>query len=240
MSSKADESWYHTEHVKMTVKQPAKLEVQRPLVKTNEIFQAKEEFTKVSSIQNNKSFRAENSKTNCKISLEPKLAEPKLLKKHPGLRPMFLRPYHRSTPLSDTLNGRWGSILRQQQLKAKRMMYNIYGLQVTITIGENATLKSIERISSCITSHTGIMGITSIPVAKGEFVCISTQTQAALIQVKNYKHPPRSLVSFLNETGRIWITEDKWESPLRKEKKKRKHRGDEEFVPKGGKKSNSY
>ena len=48
-----------------------------------------------------------------------------------------------------------------------------------------------------------------------ETFCVSTQTQAAIIGVRNNKQPPKSLINFVKEKNR-WIIDKEWRSTLRK------------------------
>ena len=135
---------------------------------------------------------------------------------HPADWPTFLRPCCRKIDVKQTVNSNWGLALKEKQIRAKTFLWNVYGLRVTVTIGERTAKKSINRIKTCITSHTGIMGITSHQTTEGEVICISTQTQAAIIGVWNNKQVPKTLINFLKEKNRVWIVDKMWCSPLRK------------------------
>ena len=102
----------------------------------------------------------------------------------------------------------------KRQSRAKRN--NVFGLQVSITLGELSTQKSLRRVTNCITSHTGIMGITTFPAGEGITVCISSQTQAAIVGIPNHNRLPKTLITFLEDPCRIWIADDGWKSPCRK------------------------
>ena len=134
---------------------------------------------------------------------------------HPADWPTFLRPCYRNSDVKQTVNSRLRLALKENQTRAKTFLWNVYGLRVTVTIGERTAKKSIDRIKTCITSHTGIMGITSYPTLEGEVICISTQTQAAIVGVWNNKRVPKSLINFLEEKNRVWIVDETWSSPLR-------------------------
>ena len=84
-----------------------------------------------------------------------------------------------------------------------------------MTMGEFPTKRSLNRLASCITSHTGIMGITTFSVGKGVAVCLSSHTQAAVVGITDPKQPPKSLLAFLKDPHRLWITVDDWDSPFR-------------------------
>ena len=129
--------------------------------------------------------------------------------------PSILCPFSRSRAKSKTVNGKLWLLLRKKQTRAKTMLHNVYGLRVEVTIGDRTTERSLERIRSCITSHTGIMSITSIPTVGGEIVCVATQTQAAIVGIENIRKPPKSLITFLKENVCIWIIDTGWNSCLR-------------------------
>ena len=84
-----------------------------------------------------------------------------------------------------------------------------------MTLGEVLTRESLERISNCITSHSGIMGITTFPVGDGLAVCLASQTQAAVIGIPNSRRIPKALTCFLMDPCRVWIVDDEWDSTLR-------------------------
>ena len=59
------------------------------------------------------------------------------------------------------------------------------------------------------------MGITTIRGGAGEIVCISTQTQASVIGLKDLRRVPKALTSILKGRNRVWIVYNNWQSTLR-------------------------
>ena len=129
--------------------------------------------------------------------------------------PLFLRPFSRHYHKSKTVNGAWGLALRRKQNRARIILHNVYGLRVAVTIGEQRTKSSLDRIKSCITSHTGVMGVTSILSSERESICIATQTQALIIGIRKSRKPLKLLITFLKTTNCTWIIDSVWSSPLR-------------------------
>ena len=102
-----------------------------------------------------------------------------------GSRPRFLTPsYYRLTQgeTSIKISSKFGEALKRRQIRAKRRLHNVFGLQVSMTLGKLSTQKSLRRVTNCITSHTGIMGITKFPAGEGIAVCIYLKHKRQLLE----------------------------------------------------------
>ena len=67
----------------------------------------------------------------------------------------------------------------------------VFGLRFIVTLRESLKQRYPDRHTNCITLHSGIMGTTIFAVDEGMAVCLPSQTQAAIVDVTDPKHPPK-------------------------------------------------
>ena len=135
-----------------------------------------------------------------------------------SLCPSFLGPPRlRSTFENNlTITSKFGVLLKEQQLCGERCLYNVFGLQVSMTIRDKQTRDSLERVKACITSNISILGITTFSVSEGLVACISSQIRAAIIGIPDINKPPPALIKLLEDPSSVWIVDDGWDCSLRR------------------------